>query len=54
MLWMMERAGKKLSNNNEFQFWLQHKHPIELSTNEILQQRVDYIHANPVVVGFVS
>lgn len=54
MLWMMERAGKKLSNNNDFQFWLQHNHPIELSSNEIMQQRVDYIHTNPVTAGFVE
>jgi hypothetical protein len=43
MLWMMERAGKKKSNNQDFQFWQQHNHPIELSTNEILQQRIDYL-----------
>jgi len=30
MLWMMERAGRKNSNNNNFQFWQQHNKPIEL------------------------
>lgn len=54
LMWMMERAGKKKSNNKDFQFWQQHNHPIELSTNEILQQRVDYIHNNPVEAGFVA
>ena len=54
MLWMMERAGKKKSNNKDFQFWQQHNHPIELSTNKILQERIDYIHTNPVEAGFVK
>lgn len=54
MIWMMERAGNKKSNNKDFQLWQQHNHPIELSTNEILQQRVDYIHNNPVEAGFVK
>lgn len=54
MLWMMKIAGEKKSNNNGFQFWQQHNHPIELSTNEISQQRIDYIHNNPVESGFVE
>lgn len=54
MLWMMERAGKKKSNNKDFQLWQQHNHPIELSTNEIIDQRIDYIHNNPVKAGFVD
>src|ERR1700676_985383 len=31
MLWMMERAGKKNSQNLNFQLWQQDNHPIELS-----------------------
>ena len=27
MLWLMERAGKKNCNNNNWQFWQQHIHP---------------------------
>jgi putative transposase len=50
----MRRAGQKKSNNKDFQFWLQHNHPIELSTNEILQQRLNYIHNNPVEARFVD
>lgn len=37
-----------------FKFWQQHNHPIELNTNEILQQRLDYIHNNPVAQGLVE
>lgn len=54
VLWIMQRAGKKNSNNVGFQFWQQHFHPIELSTNELLEQKLDYIHRNPVEAGFVE
>ncbi len=49
-----KRAGDKNSNNKGFQFWQQHNHPIELNTNEVIQQRLDYIHNNPVEAGFVD
>ena len=54
MLWMMERAGKKNSNNNNFQFWQQHNKPIELTDNKIMEQKLDYLHNNPVVEGIVD
>ncbi|WP_375578766.1 transposase [Marivirga tractuosa] len=54
MIWMMQRAGKKKSNNKDFQFWQQHNHPIELTSNELIEQRLDYIHNNPVKAGFVE
>ena len=34
MIWMMKSAGKRNSNNNDWQFWQQHNQPIELSTNK--------------------
>ncbi len=34
-LWLFERAGRKNSNNKKYQFWQQHSHPVELSTNEM-------------------
>jgi REP element-mobilizing transposase RayT len=53
LLWLFERAGKRNSNNKNYQFWLQHNHPIELSTNEMINQRLEYIHRNPVEAGIV-
>ena len=55
--WMLKRmyyAGKHNGNNNDFQFWQQHNHPIELNTNEMIEQRLEYIHLNPVASGFVD
>jgi putative transposase len=54
MLWMFERAGKKNPRNKDFQFWQQHNHPIELFDNAIMEQKLDYLHNNPVEAGFVE
>jgi len=53
MLWMMQRAGQKNSNNKDFQFWQQDNHPVELTTKEMIDQRIDYLHKNPVKAGLV-
>ncbi len=53
LLWMLERAGKKNKRNGNFQLWQQHNHPIELSTNSMREQRLSYVHNNPVEAGFV-
>ncbi len=36
------------------QLWTHHNHAIELSTNEMINTRLDYIHNNPVVAGWVE
>ncbi len=46
ILEMMKNAGRNKSNNKDFQFWEQHNHPIELSTNKLIDQRLTYIHEN--------
>jgi putative transposase len=53
LLWLFERAGKANSNNIHCQFWQQHNHPIELNTNEIIEQKLRYVHNNPVEAGIV-
>lgn len=54
MLEMFSRAGKINPNNKNWQVWQQHNQPIELSNNTILDQRLDYLHMNPVKAGFVD
>lgn len=54
LLWMMERAGKQKSNVKQRQFWQQHNQPIELWSENVIQQKIDYIHNNPVESGFVT
>lgn len=54
MLWMMKKAGEKNNNNKDFQLWQQHNKPIELSTNSMIDQKLNYIHNNPVEEGIVD
>jgi len=51
---MMEYAGKQNNHNGKFQLWQEGNHPIKLSNNKIMDQKLDYIHNNPVKAGFVS
>ncbi len=36
------------------QFWKHDNHPFFLYCNKVIQQKVDYIHNNPVEAGFVN
>ena len=54
MLAIFKSSGASNSNNTIYQFWQQNNHPIELWSPEVIQQKVDYIHNNPVVEGIVE
>ncbi|WP_316734873.1 REP-associated tyrosine transposase [Pedobacter aquatilis] len=54
MLWMFKRAGEKNSNNKIYQFWQQDNHPVELSSNQMMEQKLNYLHENPVNAGLVA
>jgi hypothetical protein len=54
VLRMMYNAGKYNSSNIDFQFWQQHSHSIELNTHKLVEQKLEYIHLNPVAAGFVD
>ena len=54
LLWMMERAGSQNSNVKHRQFWQQHNQPVELWSPTVIDQKIDYIHYNPVEAGFVT
>jgi len=54
--WMLElfnRAGLANSNNADFQFWQQTNHPIHIYSREVIMQKLNYLHNNPVRAGFV-
>ncbi|MCX2744392.1 transposase [Mangrovivirga sp. M17] len=54
MLWIFKQAGSKNNKNNSFQFWRQNNQPKELITNQFKDQKLDYIHNNPVESGLVK
>ena len=43
MLNAMKQAGAHKINNKDFQFWMQHNHPIEMNSNEIIDSRITSI-----------
>jgi len=53
MLEMMIKAGKDNGNNKDFQLWQQNNHPIELRNNFMIDQKLEYLHNNPVKAEFV-
>ena len=54
MLAIFKRAGEYNSNNKIFQFWRQDNKPIELYSNAVMDQKLDYLHNNPVEAGIVE
>ncbi|MFA5657641.1 MAG: transposase, partial [Dysgonamonadaceae bacterium] len=54
MLYRFEFAGKYDNRIEKYRFWQDKSHPIELTTNEMIEQRINYIHENPVKTGLVA
>ncbi len=54
LVWMFERAGKKNGNNTNWQLWQQDNQPIELWDNYMIDNKLTYLHQNPVVAGIVK
>ncbi|WP_395069262.1 REP-associated tyrosine transposase [Gracilimonas sp.] len=50
----MKNAGMMNNNNNDWQFWQQHNHPQELFSKKVADQKLNYIHYNPVKAGLID
>ena len=46
--------GKTSPQRQTMQFWQHNNHPFYLYSQKMIQQKVDYIHYNPVESGFVN
>lgn len=54
--WLLEqfkKAGLKSSNVKKYQFWRHDNKPIELWSNKVIFEKLNYIHYNPVEEGLV-
>ncbi len=51
---IFKKSGEFNHNNVNFQFWQQHNQPIELFTAKAVEQKLGYIHENPVKAGLVE
>jgi REP element-mobilizing transposase RayT len=46
-------TGSQTSNVKTYQFWRHDNRPIELWSNKVIDQKLDYVHQNPVEEGLV-
>jgi REP element-mobilizing transposase RayT len=54
--WMLKKfksAADRIKRNKTFKLWKDGFHPIELSSNSLQDQRLEYLHQNPVKAGIV-
>jgi REP element-mobilizing transposase RayT len=54
MIKALEKAGKYNPLNKDHQFWQNGNYPVLLYSAAVIQQKIDYIHDNPVRAGFVG
>ena len=48
-----QKEAEKSSNVYRYQFWRHDNKPIELWSNKVIKQKVEYTHNNPVKAGLV-
>lgn len=51
---LFEAEGKKSSSNFRFKVWQHENHPVLLNSADLFNQRLHYLHGNPVAAGFVT
>jgi len=54
--WLLKKfayAAMRIKRNSKFKVWKDGYHGVELTSNEMIQERLDYIHNNPVESGVV-
>jgi REP element-mobilizing transposase RayT len=55
-VWLLRKfhyAGGRIKRNSHYKVWKDGFHPVELNTNEMMDQRLEYVHQNPVKEGIV-
>ena len=54
MLNLFKQAAFKHKRNSDFQFWTHENHAEHIFSNKFMEQKLDYIHNNPVRAGIVT
>ncbi len=54
LLNIFREIAEKSSKHQKFKIWQNDYHPIELSSNSLMQQKLDYIHQNPIKAQIVA
>lgn len=53
MLWIFRAAGEKNKKNQKYPYWQQDNQPKELVSNSFKEEKLQYLHRNPVEAGLV-
>lgn len=54
MLTVFESAAENSKKHEKYKFWQNEYHPVELFFNEMMIQKLEYVHDNPVKEGIVE
>ncbi len=54
LMHMFRFHAKYQAQNKELMFWQKTNHPIELDSPSLVDQKIDYVHQNPVTAGIVT
>jgi len=54
MLRLFKHAAKRQNKTGDYQVWTHENHAIELYWNDFIQQKLEYIHNNPIRAGIVK
>lgn len=54
LLMIFRYAARKHKRNNKYQVWTHENRAIEVYSNKFIEQKIEYIHNNPVVAGIVT
>jgi REP element-mobilizing transposase RayT len=56
LLWYFEKEGKKDKRISKYKFWQEDNHAIllERTNTKMMEQKLNYIHQNPVVEGIIE
>ena len=54
LLAQFKKAAEQSSNVKNYQFWQHDNNPIELWSKKVLDEKLNYVHHNPVKQGLVS
>lgn len=54
MLKIFKDAAFKHKRNSEYQFWTHENHAEYIYSNNFIEQKIEYIHNNPVKAGIVQ
>ena len=54
MLAIFKNAAIRHKRNSDYQFWTHENHAMEIFSSKFVEQKLDYIHNNPVRAGLVE